>query len=40
LIDPGREGMGEGSLGIVMKGSVMILDLGMIGEGMIDLEMV
>jgi hypothetical protein len=32
--------MGDDLLGMVMKGSVMILDLGMIGEGMIDLEMV
>jgi hypothetical protein len=42
LIDPGREGMGEGLLGILMKGLLMIdiIDLGIIGEGMIDLEMV
>jgi hypothetical protein len=37
-----REGMGEGLLGMVMKGSVMIdiIDLVMMGEEMIDLEMV
>jgi hypothetical protein len=34
--------MGEGLLGIVMKGLIMIdiIDLGMIGQGMKDLEMV